>query len=153
MIRRLLAKESTAQMMRLGLIGVLNTIDYFILLNILRSVGVRLIPAVTAAFAIATFISYVLNRRWTFGLAKNSGGAGETARFYLVNIGAWMVTVAIIWISDRLFGPLDRIGENLASLAAAVLTLVPKFLSYRDIVFGKAIAAARTALHQPAHRS
>jgi putative flippase GtrA len=152
MIRRLLAKESTAQVIRLGLIGVLNTVDFFILLNLFRYFGVGLILSVTIAFALATFVSYVLNRRWTFGLDKSSGGVSETIRFYAVNVGAWAITVMIIWTADRLFGPLDRIGENLASLAAAVLTLLPKFLSYRDIVFGKAIAAARKR-QQPANQS
>jgi putative flippase GtrA len=152
MIRRLLAKESTAQVIRLGLIGVLNTVDFFILLNLFRYFGVGLILSVTIAFALATFVSYVLNRRWTFGLDKSSGGVSETIRFYAVNGGAWAITVMIIWTADRLFGPLDRIGENLASLAAAVLTLLPKFLSYRDIVFGKAIAAARKR-QQPANQS
>lgn len=143
MIRRLLAKDSTAQVVRLGLIGVLNTLNFFILMNLLRLVGIGLILAVSIAFGLATFVSYVLNRRWTFGLEESSGGASETVRFYAVNVGAWMITVAIIWTADQLFGPLNRIGENVASLAAAVLTLLPKFLSYRDIVFGKAIAAAR----------
>ncbi|MEM7321985.1 MAG: GtrA family protein [Actinomycetota bacterium] len=151
MIRRLLARESTTQVIRLGLIGVLNTVNFFILLNLLRLIGVGLILSVTIAFAIATFVSYVLNRRWTFGLNDSSGGVSETVRFYAINVGAWLITVTIIWTADQLFGPLDRIGENLASLAAAVLTLLPKFLSYRDIVFGKAIAAARN-LQQPANQ-
>lgn len=152
MIRRLLAKESTAQVIRLGLIGVLNTVDFFILLNVLRFLGVGLILSVTIAFALATFVSYVLNRRWTFGLDESSGGVSETIRFYAVNVGAWAITVLIIWTADNLFGPLDRVGENLASLAAAALTLLPKFLSYRDIVFGKAIAAARKR-QQPAKQA
>lgn len=152
MIHRLLEKESTAQVIRLGLIGVLNTVNFFILLNLLRLVGVGLILAVTIAFAMATFVSYVLNRRWTFGLDESSGGVSETVRFYAVNLGAWAITVMIIWTADQLFGPLDRIGENLASLAAAALTLLPKFLSYRDIVFGKAIAAARKR-QQPAKQT
>ncbi len=142
-IRSLLRRESARQVARLAVIGVLNTIDFFVLMNLLRLVDVPLIPAVTVAFAAATFVSYVLNRRWTFGLKQNAGGAGETARFYLVNLGAWAVTVAVITVADQLFGPLNRIGENVASLAAAVVTLLPKFLSYRELVFGKALAASR----------
>lgn len=143
MIRRLLAKESTSQIARLATIGALNTVNYFIMLNVLRSAGVSLFVAVTVAFAVATFISYVLNRRWTFGLDESSGGAGETLRFYLVNVAAWAMTVAVIWLADQLFGPMNRLGENLASVVASALILVPKFLSYRQLVFGKAIAAAR----------
>jgi putative flippase GtrA len=142
-IRSFAAGESGRQVARLAVIGVLNTINFFLLMNLLRFAGVGLIPAVTIAFAAATFVSYVLNRRWTFGLEENAGSATETAKFYLVNIGAWAVTVAVISATDWLFGPLNRVGENLASLAAAALTLLPKFVSYRDIVFGKALAASR----------
>lgn len=144
-IRSLLGGESARQVARLAVIGVLNTVNFFLLMNLLRLVGVGLIPAVTIAFALATLVSYVLNRRWTFGLDQSAGGATETAKFYLVNIGAWAVTVAVISAADWLFGPLSRIGENVASLAAAVLTLLPKFVSYRDLVFGKALAASRRA--------
>ncbi len=127
------------------MIGVLNTVDFFVLMNLLRWFDVPLIPAVTIAFAAATFISYVLNRAWTFGLDASEGNLSETIRFYLVNLGAWAVTIGVIWSADQLFGPLSRIGENLASLVAAVVTLLPKFLSYRELVFGKALAAARLA--------
>lgn len=137
--------SSATQVVKLALIGVLNTVNFFVALNLLRFLDVGLYPAVTAAFGAATFISYVLNRRWTFGLDGNAGGLSETARFYLVNVAAWTVTVSFIWAVDRLFGPLDRLGENLASFGAAGLTLIPKFVSYRDLVFGKALAAARTA--------
>ncbi len=128
---------------RLAVIGLLNTVNYFVLFNIFRQFDFALIASVTLAFALATFVSYVLNRRWTFGLEDNAGGLSETIRFYLVNAAAWAVTVAFITICDRLFGPLQRVGENLASLAAAGVTLLPKFVSYRDLVFGKAIAAAK----------
>ena len=139
-LRSLLGGESGRQVARLAAIGVLNTVNFFILMNLLRLAGVGLVPAVTIAFAASTFVSYVLNRRWTFGLDRNAGGARETARFYLVNLVAWAVTVGVISAADWLVGPLSRIGENVASLAAAIITLLPKFVSYRDIVFGRALA-------------
>lgn len=141
-LRSLVASDTGRQVARLAVIGVLNTVNFFMLMNVFRLIGIGLIASVTLAFAVATFVSYVLNRRWTFGLPESAGGAGETARFYLVNIVAWAVTVGVISLADLAFGPLSRIGENLASLAAAVVTLLPKFFSYRDVVFGKAIAAS-----------
>ncbi len=144
-MQKALARQSVRQLARLAVIGLINTLNFFVLMNLLRFFDVPLIPAVTVAFAAATFVSYLLNRSWTFGLEASDGNLSETIRFYLVNLGAWAVTVGVIWSADQLFGPLSRIGENLASLAAAVVTLLPKFLSYRDLVFGKALAAARLA--------
>lgn len=140
-IRKLVGRKSVRQLVKLGIIGVLNTINYFLLFNLFRSLGVALIPAITLAFAFATLVSYVLNRRWTFRLDDNTGGLAETLRFYLINVVAWAVTVAITWLADRLFGPLGRIEENLASLVAAGLIIVPKFLGYRGVVFGRALQA------------
>jgi putative flippase GtrA len=141
-LRDLLQRESTRQVARLAAIGVLNTVCFFVLLNLFRLFDVGLILSVSLAFGLSTLGSYVLNRRWTFGLDSSQGGAMETARFYLVNLAAWAVTVTVISLADAAFGPLDRLGENVASLAAAVVTLLPKFWSYRSLVFGKAIRAA-----------
>jgi putative flippase GtrA len=138
-LRTLVTRDAGTQMMRLAMIGVLNTITYFVLFNIARAIDVSLFWSVTIAFGLSTFMSYVLNRRWTFGLDDNSGGVTETAQFFAVNIMAWGVTVLIVMGADRLFGPLGILGENLASLAAAALILVPKFASYRDVVFRKAL--------------
>ncbi len=146
-MRTLVTRDAGTQMMRLAMIGVLNTITYFVLFNIGRAVGVSLFWSVTIAFGLSTLMSYVLNRRWTFGLDDNSGGMIETAQFFAVNILAWGVTVLIVTGADRLFGPLGILGENLASLVAAALILIPKFASYRDVVFRKALHrdAARVA--------
>ena len=138
-LRTLTTRTAGRQIVRLAVIGVLNTVNFLIFFNLLRNVSVARDVAVTIAFAAATFISYVLNRRWTFGLSDSAGNAGETAKFYVVNVVAWAVTVGVINLADIWFGPLSRLGENIASLAAGVLVLIPKLASYRDIVFRKAL--------------
>ena len=45
----------------------------------------------------------------------------------------------MVWLADQLFGPLSRIGENVALLVAALILILPKLASYRDLVFGKAL--------------
>lgn len=138
-LRSLATRDAGARMVRLGLIGVLNTIAYFVVFNVLRAMDVSLFWSITIAYAAATFGSYVLNRRWTFELVHNSGGLGETVRFFGVNTVAWGLTVAIVTGADRWFGPLGTIGENVVSLLAASVIIVPKFASYRDLVFHKAL--------------
>jgi putative flippase GtrA len=128
-------------MFRLAVIGVLNTINYFVLFNILRVAGVTLFWSVTISFAVATLASYALNRRWTFGLSAKAGSIRETVEFYVVNAVAWGVTIVIVTGADHFFGPLGIIGENVASVVAAGIILVPKFASYRDVVFRRALRA------------
>ncbi len=143
-LRSFTTRDAGSQMARLAIIGVVNTANYFLLFNILRPMGVSLFWSVTIAFAAATLGSYVLNRRWTFGLSENAGSMRETVEFYAVNLVAWGVTILIVTGADRLFGPLGTIGENVASVVAAVIILVPKFASYRDVVFRRALQQERT---------
>ncbi len=53
---------------------------------------------------------------------------------------AWGVTIVIVTGADALWGPLGIVGENLASAVAALVVLLPKFASYRDLVFRKALS-------------
>ena len=140
-LKTLTTRESGRQMLRLAVIGLINTANYFILFNLLRINDVSLFWSVTIAYGAATFVSYVLNRRWTFGLSSSAGGVAETAKFYVVNLVAWGVTLLIVLGADALFGPLGIIGENLASIVAALVVLVPRFASYRDVVFRRALRA------------
>jgi len=138
-LRSFTTRDAGSQLFRLAVIGVINTVNYFVIFNILRAVDVSLFWSVTIAFAAATLASYILNRRWTFGLRGSSGSIRETAEFYFVNVVAWGATILIVTGADRLFGPLGIIGENVASVVAALIILVPKFASYRDVVFSRAL--------------
>lgn len=132
-------RETLGQVIRVGFIGSFNTIVYFALLNLFLNPFGRF-WAVTAAFTLATGLSYVLNRRWSFRIADGSvGSARESARFFSVNLVAWGLTVVVMEIADRLWGPLTRIEVNGAALLAAGLIVLPKFAVYRDVVFKKSL--------------
>ena len=124
-------------------IGGFNTIVYFILLNVFLSPFGRF-WAVTAAFALATSLSYVLNRRWSFQIADGAvGSAKESASFFVVNLAAWGVTVLITELAHALMGPLTRLEVNLASIVATGIIVFPKFAAYRDVVFKKSLNDSR----------
>jgi hypothetical protein len=44
-----------------------------------------------------------------------------------------------MWLAEAFFGPLSAIAANVVYLATSVVILIPKFASYRDLVFGRAI--------------
>jgi putative flippase GtrA len=128
------------QFFRLGLIGGLNTVVYFVLLNVLFTVvGLSDFWSVTWAFVLATALSYMLNRRWTFQIKEGRGSIRETLVFYVVNLVAWAATVGMVELAEAIFGTSTALQINLASLAATALILIPKFASYRDVVFKKAL--------------
>ena len=109
------------------------------------NVGLGWFVSVSASFALTTFMSYLVNRRWTFELTDGRVSGSETASFFAVNIVAYLATVGIMWVAETVFGPLGTIGYNLAMLVAAGLLILPKLAGYRDIVFSKAIAETSLA--------
>jgi len=142
-LQSLITREARGQFLRLGLIGGLNTVVYFVILNVLFSVvGLSDFWSVTWAFVLATGLSYVLNRRWTFRIKEGNGSLRETLVFYAVNLGAWAATVGLVELAERFFGSSTALQINLASLVATGIILIPKFAGYRDLVFKNALVEA-----------
>ncbi len=134
-----MTKQAFGQFVKVGLVGLANTVVSFVLFNIFLWLGWWSVLAVSAAFAVTTFMSYLLNRAWTFELKDGKVSGRETANFYLVNLAAWAGTAGAMWLAETFFGPLSTVAANGVYLAASIVILLPKFASYRDIVFGKAI--------------
>ncbi|MCL1594250.1 MAG: GtrA family protein [Actinomycetia bacterium] len=134
-------KQSLFQAMKVAIVGVFNTIVSFALFNVfLVLLSWSWFPSITVSFTVTTFMSYLINRRWTFELRDSGVSGRETASFFGVNLLAYVASVAIMWIAEALFGPLTAIGSNLALLFAAGLLILPKLAGYRDVVFGRALA-------------
>jgi putative flippase GtrA len=134
-----MTKEALEQFVKVGLVGIANTVVSFLLFNIFLWMGWWSVVAVSAAFAVTTFMSYLLNRAWTFEIKDGKVSGRETANFYLVNLAAWGGTAGTMWLAEALFGPLSAVAANVVYLATSIAILIPKFASYRDLVFGTAI--------------
>lgn len=132
-------RESLVQAIRIGLVGVFNTVVSFSLFNVFLTIRWSWFWAITVSFALTTFMSYLINRRWTFELKDGRVSGRETGAFFGVNLLAYFASVAIVWFTDTLFGPLSRLGYNLALIVAAGLLILPKLAGYRDIVFSRAL--------------
>lgn len=154
-LKTFLTWEAAGQFIKLAATGVVNTVVYFALINVFRAVNISLFTRTTLAFAIATLVSYFLNRRWTFNITHGLGSVRETVKFFLINGVAWAVTAGIVLFADGRWGPLNRLQENLANVVATFFILVPKFASYRDVVFRSALRHANRdplAPSQPAQQ-
>ena len=138
-LRSFMNRESATQITKVAIIGLVNTVVDFAVFNVLRVVSVPLYVAVTIALVVATFVSYTLNRRYTFKLRDGHVSMREAVQFYLVNLVALAVTLGVVRVAEEMFGPLDRLGENIAKIAAVGIILLPKFAAYRDVVFGRAL--------------
>ena len=131
--------EAFGQFMKVGLVGIANTVVSFALFNVFLWMGWWSVLAVSVAFALTTFMSYLLNRFWTFELTDGTVSGRETLHFYLVNLAAWAGTAGAMWAAETFFGPLSKLAANVVYLVTSIVILLPKFASYRDLVFGRAI--------------
>lgn len=134
-------RESLVQAIKVGLVGVINTVVSFALFNIFLTFDWSWFWAITVSFALTTFMSYLINRRWTFDLKDGKVSGRETVAFFAVNLLAYVASIAIIAAAEAIFGELDRMGYNLALVFAAGILILPKLAGYRDIVFSKALTA------------
>ena len=132
-------RESFNQAVKVGLVGVLNTVVSFALFNLLFVLGLSWFWSITISFALTTFMSYLINRRWTFMLKDGKVSGRETLSFFAVNTGAYVASIGIVWVADLVFGPLGQLGYNVALVFAAGLLILPKLAGYRDVVFSKAL--------------
>jgi putative flippase GtrA len=132
-------RESLNQAIKVGIVGVFNTVVSFSLFNVFRVMGVSPQWSLAISFALTTFMSYLINRRWTFALKDGKVSGRETASFFGVNVVAYAVSAGIMAMAQTWFGPLSRLGENFVLIVAAGVLILPKLAGYRDIVFGKAL--------------
>jgi putative flippase GtrA len=132
-------RRSMDQAIKVGIVGVFNTVVSFSLFNVFRMMGVSPQWSLAISFGLTTFVSYLINRRWTFDLKDGRVSGRETVSFFGVNIVAYAVSAAIMALAQTWFGPLSRLGENFVLVVAAGLLILPKLAGYRDIVFGRAL--------------
>lgn len=133
------SRETTIQFLKVGLVGVANTVATFVVFNIARSAGLGVTGSLAIAFTLATLMSYVLNRRWSFSLNDSGENLTETWKFFAINVVAWAITEGLMRVAQAWLGPLSRIGENVALLVISGMILLPKFIGYREGVFGHAL--------------
>lgn len=132
-------RESMNQAIKVGIVGVFNTVVSFSLFNVFRVTGASPQWSLAISFGLTTFVSYLINRRWTFELKDGKVSGRETLSFFGVNTVAYAASAVIMALAQVSFGPLSRLGENLVLVVAAGLLILPKLAGYRDIVFGRAL--------------
>lgn len=133
------SRETAVQFLKVGLVGVANTVATFAIYNVARTAGIGVTGSLAIAFTLATLMSYVLNRRWSFRLNDSGENLTETWKFFAINVVAWAITEGLMRVAQAWFGPLSRLGENVALLVISGMILLPKFIGYREGVFGHAL--------------
>lgn len=131
------------EFIRFGIIGVLNTIVDFGLLNILMfatkiNIGIGFIIIRNISFICATLVSFPLNKDWTF---KDSS---EEKRFKFFKF--FVVTLVTLFINNILAGYLveknyfylnQYLWANIATFLGAIVALLTRYVLFKNFVFKK----------------
>lgn len=149
MVKRHLIDVLDAQKIRFIVVGVINTLIDFLILNALaHGLGVALIPANIASATVAMTFSFFANRSIVF-----DGDSGDRRRQAMLFIGVTVTSVyliqnLVIWIlSEWWRWPLDTTHQlvefidrevfvtNISKLSATAVSLVWNFVFYKKLVF------------------
>ena len=132
------------QLIKFGIVGVLNTAVDFAVLNLLvwltgTTEGVGLAVINVVAFAVAVTNSYLWNKFWTFRRKDSDEVGQEISKFLVVSvIGALLNTGVVFGITtlmDPLFGLSDTLWVNVAKVLATIVVLAWNFVGYKFWAF------------------
>ena len=125
---------------RFIIVGVVNTVIDFIILNVLSLIGVPKIAANTASTGVSMLFSFFMNKKWTFSsLSKNY--LREIILFFVFTLfGLWVIQNGVMWLILTFvphFGLPDWLFLNISKLVASVPSLIWNYLTYDRFVFRK----------------
>jgi putative flippase GtrA len=155
-LRKLLLKHR--QLLKFAIVGgttfvIDNGIWYLLKLTVLEE---KPVTAKIIAIIVATIVSYVLNREWSFRTRGGRERHHEAALFFLVSGVGVAINIAPLWLSRHLFGlqsPLVSVmTEEIAdfvsgSIIGMLLATGFKFWAMRRWVFPDAGARPDRRVH------
>jgi putative flippase GtrA len=132
------------QFAKYGLVGILNTLLDFGILNLLSYLtkiyqGGWLIFFNFFAFFIANINSYFWNKYWTFG-KEDKGKTQEFTKFFVVSLIGYGLNSLALWAvttSSPMFDLSVAQWENIGKLLGTILSLIWNFIGYKIFVFKK----------------
>jgi len=141
----MLSKKTINQFGKFVVIGLMNTVIDFAILNFLMwwtgiYSGASIILLNMVSFSIAVFNSYFWNKYWTFkDLDKIE--AKEFSQFILVTLIGLAINSSIVYgittLVSPMFGISPELWANLAKVAATGFSLIWNFIGYKFVVFNR----------------
>jgi putative flippase GtrA len=133
----LLRRERLAgQVVRFGMVGVLNTLVDFGAFNLLVFVfGVPVLVAYPFSVTAGIVNSFLWNKHWTFSAARSATWRREAVVFLGVSVSGLLINWAGFTVLHLLMGSSAALVLNLEKLAASVVSMVWNFVGYRFLAF------------------
>jgi len=129
---RLLIHEG-AKFLVVGGIGFVVTLGGADVLHL--GLGVGKYTSITIATVVATLVTFIGNRYWTFKHREGAGTTRESVMFFVLNGVGLLFQYACIWIVQDLLGHQGGLWYNVANLIGIVIGTLFRFWSYRKWVW------------------
>jgi putative flippase GtrA len=137
------------ELMKFGVVGSLAFAVDIVVFNLVLHATDKPLTSKTVSMVLATTVSYVGNRTWTFRRRSKSTVRREYALFFLLNAVGLGIALTCLAVSHYLLGFTSALADNIAANVIGLgLGTAFRFWSYRRWVFPELLpeAAAREAL-------
>ncbi len=133
---RLRRERLAGQVVRFGIVGALNTIVDFGLLNVLyHYVGWPLLIANSLSVTAGIANSFLWNKHWTFSAGGWRSWRRQAIVFLAVSFGGLLINDAGIYILHTITGDTSVLAVNAQKLGASFASMTWNFLGYRLLAF------------------
>jgi putative flippase GtrA len=127
---RLLRMPLVSQFVKFGVVGVSNTLIFFLVYTLLLKVfGVWYVAASGIGFAVGAVNGFLWNRAWTF--KGHVGDALTPVRWFVVQTSGLLVNLGLVY----LFVDGAGLGELVGQAVTIVIVMVLTFLANRAWTF------------------
>ena len=121
---------------KFGVVGLAGFVVQLGVQNALHSgAHIGAITSLTIAYIVATAVTFVGNRYWTFKHRKGKGLRHETILFVLLNLVGYGIQVGIVDIAYYGLGYKDGLSYNIATVIGIGLATLFRLFAYRTFVF------------------
>lgn len=110
----------------------------FCVFNLLRDEAAGLGPlwAKVTSVALATTVSWLGSRYWTFRDGKQGSPAREALWFFLVNAAGMLIAVGCLWVSHYLLDLRSALADNISgNVIGVALGNVFRYAMYRRVIY------------------
>lgn len=145
--------QRIAELGRFGSVGAVAYVVDLGVFNLLRFgpgelLGEKPLTAKVVSVLVATLVSWLGNRYWTFATQRTEGRVRELVMFALVNGGGMLIAVGCLWFSHYVLHLTSPLADNIAANVVGVgLGTIFRYFCYKYLVF----TGTPTALAEVGH--
>ena len=123
------------QFLKFGIVGVLNTVIDFSLLNLLHLVfKIPFLLANTISVSSSIVNSFVWNKYWTFQNREKEFGR-QFIKFVILSLVGLGINDGILYLSVNFLGSSAPLELNLSKIFASIFSMAWNFIAYKKWAF------------------